>query len=248
MCTIIVSVRSVLWAVMTIAASLMVLLSIFSDRWLVGDFTTVPRSGAEVEAMVKDAFNKFEQFADGRPVDTTRSLGLFLRCKKASGDQMGLFIGECLPNLYTLEEEFYSADDTVFPHAWKGAVLCFATGLAIMVMTVALSLVTPCLRYCCCCSIFTLLGVIQSFSAVLFTLGLLAYPAGWGSDQVRQICGPSDSFVLGHCKLGGAFWMAVAGTVCTFLASSLTVFAYKSTKSHKTLYRRQDGDMVICVP
>ena len=33
-------------------------------RWLVGDFTTVPRSGAEVEAMVKDAFNKFEQFAD----------------------------------------------------------------------------------------------------------------------------------------------------------------------------------------
>ena len=42
--------------------------------------------------------------------------------------------------------------------------------------------------------------------------------------------------------------MAVAGTVCAFLASSLTVFAYKSTKSHKALYRRQDGDMVICVP
>ena len=42
--------------------------------------------------------------------------------------------------------------------------------------------------------------------------------------------------------------MAVAGTVCTFLASSLTVFAYKSTKSHKTMYRRQDGEKFICVP
>ena len=49
-------------------------------------------------------------------------------------------------------------------------------------------------------------------------------------------------------QLGGAYWMAVAGTVCTFLASSLTVFAYKSTKSHKTMYRRQDGERVICVP
>ena len=62
------------------------------------------------------------------------------------------------------------------------------------------------------------------------------------------MCVDSNSFVLGHCKVGGAYWMAVAGTVCTFLASSLTVFAYKSTKSHKTMYRRQDGEKFICVP
>ena len=28
----------------------------------------------------------------------------------------------------------------------------------------------------------------------------------------------------------------------------LQVFAYKSTKSSKTQYRRQDGDKFICVP
>ena len=66
--------------------------------------------------------------------------------------------------------------------------------------------------------------------------------------QVVKMCVDSNSFVLGHCKVGGAYWMAVAGTVCTFLASSLTVFAYKSTKSHKTMYRRQDGEKFICVP
>merc|ERR1719319_599560 len=179
---------------MSIAASLMILVSVFTDQWLIGP----PAPGGEAPSM-------------------------------------GLFGGQdiCVP-----------MDNMLF----EGGIACLVAGLATMVLTVALSLLTPCLRTCCCCSVFTCCGSLQSFAAVLFTMGLLAYPAGWGSDQVRQICGPSDSFVLGHCKLGGAFWMAVAGTVCTFLASSLTVFAYKSTKSHKTLYRRQDGDMVICVP
>ena len=86
------------------------------------------------------------------------------------------------------------------------------------------------------------------FAAVLFSLGLLAYPAGWRSNQVRAICGQSDAFILGSCQIGGAYWMAVAGTICTALASSLTVFAYKSTKSSKTTNRRHEGDKFICVP
>merc|ERR1711937_444287 len=36
MCTIIVTIRTVLWAVMTIAGSLMILVSLFTDRWLIG--------------------------------------------------------------------------------------------------------------------------------------------------------------------------------------------------------------------
>ena len=35
-----------------------------------------------------------------------------------------------------------------------------------------------------CC--WKLKFLVQSFSAVLFTLGLLAYPAGWGSDKVAS--------------------------------------------------------------
>ena len=38
-------------------------------------------------------------------------------------------------------------------------------------------------------------------------------PAGWGSERVVQACGNSQPFNLGHCQIGGAFWMAVAGTV-----------------------------------
>ena len=36
MCTIIVTIRTVLWAVMTIAGSLMILVSLFTNRWLIG--------------------------------------------------------------------------------------------------------------------------------------------------------------------------------------------------------------------
>lgn len=221
MCTVIVTIRSVLWSVMSIAASLMILVSVFTDQWLIGP----PAPGGEASSM-----------------------GLFGGQDICVPMDNMLFEGECVPDLARLQEELLREEEVHLPHAWKGGIACLVAGLATMVLTVALSLLTPCLRTCCCCSVFTCCGSLQSFAAVLFTMGLLAYPAGWGSDQVRQICGPSDSFVLGHCKLGGAFWMAVAGTVCTFLASSLTVFAYKSTKSHKTLYRRQDGDMVICVP
>ena len=40
-------------------------------------------------------------------VGDRESLGLFLNCKRPSGDQMALFFGECIPKLDTLEEQFY---------------------------------------------------------------------------------------------------------------------------------------------
>ncbi len=33
------------------------------------------------------------------------------------------------------------------------------------------------------------------------------------------------------CSIGPAFWLAVAGTVATCIASSLAIWAYQSTKS-----------------
>merc|ERR1712127_158067 len=246
MCSIIVSVRSVLWAVMTIAATLMILVSLFSDRWMIGKWT-VPQSFGEARSMFHDVSKKIDQLSRGDQIDKDRSLGLFINCKKPSGEQMGFFFGECIPNLDLLEDQFYSEDDKDFPHAWKGGIICFAVGLAIMVLTVAISLLTPCLCHCICCSIFTLCGVFQSFSAVLFTLGLLAYPAGWGSDKVTEHCHNSQPFSPGECHLGAAFWLAVVGTVCTYLASSLSIPAHRATQGSKARYRRSDGEMLICI-
>ena len=147
-----------------------------------------------------------------------------------------LFEGECFPTTDYIEELFTDLDDKKYPHAWRGAVVCFALGEALMVITVFFGLLTVCCRRCICCSVFTICGSIQSFAGILFTLGLVAYPAGWGSKLVQETyCGgTSGPFMLGTvCKIGIAFWLAVAGTVCTVLASSLAIWAYQSTRSHK---------------
>ena len=50
------------------------------------------------------------------------------------------------------------------------------------------ALLTICCRRCICCSVFTVCGSLQSFASILFTLGLIAYAAGWGSNMVSQVC------------------------------------------------------------
>ena len=49
------------------------------------------------------------------------------------------------------------------------------------------ALLTVCCRSCICCSVFTVCGSIQTFAWILFALGLVAYPAGWGSAVVNQV-------------------------------------------------------------
>ena len=122
-----------------------------------------------------------------------------------------------------------------YPHAWRGAIVAFGLGLALMVITDLFALLTACCRSCICCSVFTICGSLQTFAGILFALGLVAYPAGWGSKTVKERCaGNSEPFFLSEdCSIGVGFWIAVAGTVCTVLASSLAIWAYKSTKSNK---------------
>ena len=57
MCSIIVSVRSVLWAVMTIAATLMILVSLFSDRS--GNVMMVPDSFTQMDDRKMDGAPEF---------------------------------------------------------------------------------------------------------------------------------------------------------------------------------------------
>ena len=77
MCTIIVTIRSVLWAVMTIAGSLMILVSLFTNRWLIGGFHT-PTSASSGVDMFNNALDKISDFTHGRKVDENIAYGIFL--------------------------------------------------------------------------------------------------------------------------------------------------------------------------
>merc|ERR1719346_511381 len=177
-----------------------------------------------------------------------KNVGLFKDCMNIANHE-AMFQGECFPTLEELQSIFTDLNDEKYPHAWRGAVLLFGLGLALMVITDLFALLTACCRSCICCSVFTICGSLQSFAGILFVLGLVAYPAGWGSKTVKENCaGNSEPFFLSaDCSIGVGFWVAVAGTVCTVLASSLAIWAYKSTKSNKCQDAKEQGEHCICL-
>ena len=45
------------------------------------------------------------------------------------------FEGECVPSLDNLEEIYTDWNTAVYPHAWRGAILCFTLGLFVCILT-----------------------------------------------------------------------------------------------------------------
>jgi len=248
MCTLIITIRTVLWYVMSLAGTLLILVACFTNRWLHRPTIADQITSGDIN-QIGDTFKNIGKSLEGGEIFdiTTAHLGLFEDCTKPEG---AFFEGECVPNLEQLEEIYTDWNREVYPHAWRGAILCFTLGLFVCVLTDLFALLTICCRRCICCSVFTVCGSLQSFASILFTLGLIAYAAGWGSKRVSdKYCGEgSHPFVLGEsCQLGIAFWLALGGTVCTVLASSLAIWAYQSTRSQKAEELQSQGDRCICL-
>lgn len=247
MCIMICTVRTVLWYVMSIAGTLMILVALFTNKWLEGRLGVSNLNSAESALSTLQGLTNTVLDGDVQDV-LERNVGLFINCKEIQRNKF--FEGECIPDWDNIQSLFTDLDDKKYPHAWRGAVICFVFGLGLMVITDLFALLTVCCRRCICCSVFTICGSIQSFASILFTLGLVAYPAGWGSKIVKDsyCAGTSEAFMLGEgCGIGIAFWLAVAGTVCTVLASSLAIWAYQSTRSAKCEEAKEQGEHCICL-
>ena len=63
MCTIIVTIRSVLWAVMTIVGTLMILVALFTNRWLQGRETGRITSVGKCKEQIPGVFKGFKFLA-----------------------------------------------------------------------------------------------------------------------------------------------------------------------------------------
>lgn len=247
MCTVIVTIRTVLWYVMSLASTLFILVALFTNRWLEGSYSATGLTNKD--GFVDSISSIANTISDGDFKGLTKHhTGLFLKCTEPQGRKF--FDGECIPEIAALQSLFTDLEDEKYPHAWRGAVICFVLGLAFMIFTDLLALMTVCCRRCCCCSVFTFCGSIQSFASMLFILGLIAFPAGWGSRIVKTsyCAGASGPFVLGGaCAIGAGFWLAVAGTVCALLSSTLAIWAYKSTKTTRCEIRQEEGDRCLCM-
>lgn len=89
------------------------------------------------------------------------------------------------------------------------------------------------------------------FIALFLVIGLVLYPAGWGSETVGDLCTkPSQkpgAFVLNECSMGWAFYAVLGGTLSSFLCSLLSGQAEKSTSSDDVQDEISDGKTLICL-
>lgn len=83
---------------------------------------------------------------------------------------------------------------------------------------------------------------------LLLMVGLMLYPAGWGSEKVIAYCGSEASpFRPAQCSFGWAFYAAIGGTLTTFLCAVLSAQAEIATSSDKVQEEIEEGKSLICL-
>lgn len=83
---------------------------------------------------------------------------------------------------------------------------------------------------------------------LLLMVGLMLYPAGWGSEKVIGYCGAEAlPFRPAQCSLGWAFYAAIGGTLASFLCAVLSAQAEIATSSDKVQEEIEEGKSLICL-
>lgn len=231
MCYVIVTSRTLLWSLLTIATTLATLAAVITPTWLIG----APR---------RPGFKSSSRNPQIKPDEEVYSptLGIYNRCTKLHQiDQM--FTDNCAPFVTSL-----GMPSDEFPNFWKASLVFFACGLSLMAFTVLASVLGCCLQAIAKKSIFTIAGTVQAIAGLLYILGLVLYPAGWGSKRVQVVCGDRSSpYMLGDCILGWTFYLAIGSTLVTFLCSVLSIQAEISTSSDKVQDEILEGKSLICL-
>ncbi|KAL3975623.1 villin 2 (ezrin) [Sarotherodon galilaeus] len=218
MCHVIVTCRSMLWTLLSIVVAFAELIAFMSPDWLLGS----PRNDTSgTRAGVDSGY---------RP-----SLGLYNRCLRIGTPQVN-----CGPYATTFGE--------VASGFWQAAMLFLAAGTLVLGCVAFISIFSLCFQSILKKSIFNICGLLQAVAGLLLMVGLMLYPAGWGSDKVKFYCG-SDAlpFRPFNCSLGWAFYTAIGGLLGTFLCAVLSAQAEIATSSDKVQEEIEDGKSLICL-
>ncbi|KAK7096316.1 LHFPL tetraspan subfamily member 2 protein-like [Littorina saxatilis] len=234
MCYVIITCRSMLWTLLSITSFMMLLAAVTSPHWLIGYSRHSGLSATRVRNSTvaddsEDAYNP--------------TLGLFNRCLKL----MQFRIVPKRENCAAFVTDFLMPDEE-FPNAWKASLVFFSLAGVLLLFTSIAAVLSLCVRTACGKSVFTLSGLMQSVAGLMCILGLVVFPAGWGSAKVRGYCGDrAGAFDMDNCQLGWSFFLCVVGTLLTFMCSLLSVKADSATSSHKVEEEVLEGKNLICV-
>ncbi|XP_049434086.1 LHFPL tetraspan subfamily member 2a protein-like [Epinephelus fuscoguttatus] len=219
MCHVIVTCRSMLWTLLSIVVAFAELIAFMSPDWLLGS----PRSSESGEGVDSGEY---------RP-----SLGLYSRCLRVGSRGIGV---SCGPYAGTFGE--------VASGFWQGAMLFLAAGMLVLGGVACISIFSLCFQSILKKSIFNICGLLQAIGGLLLMVGLMLYPAGWGSEKVMGYCGPEAlPFRPAECSLGWAFYTAIGGTLGSFLCAVLSAQAEIATSSDKVQEEIEEGKSLICL-
>ncbi|CAG2164711.1 unnamed protein product [Oppiella nova] len=216
-CYVIVTARTLIWTLLSIAATLCMLAAIWTPIWLVGPPKKLSRQTAA----------KLSQ----QSTQTNNNI-LDLNLNYIHNNNINEFTPslECAPFVTGLDQENNS-----FPNAWKAALIFYGIGICVMSLTIIASLLGCCKRSVCRKSIFTISGTIQ------------AVAGWGTDRVERICGVKADPFLLGDCTIGWGLYLAVGSTVATFICAILSIQAEISTSSDKVQDEILDGKNLICL-
>ncbi|CAG2108989.1 unnamed protein product [Medioppia subpectinata] len=162
-CYVIVTARTLIWTLLSIAATLCMLAAIWTPIWLVGPPKKMSRQTAAKLSQQSSLNNNNNNILDlnlnflqnNNINEFTPSLGIFNRCTRIY--QLNRLQTECAPFVSGLDQENNS-----FPNAWKASLIFYTIGVCVMSLTIIASLLGCCKRSICRKSIFTISGTIQA--------------------------------------------------------------------------------------
>ncbi|XP_014768693.1 LHFPL tetraspan subfamily member 2a protein [Octopus bimaculoides] len=230
MCQVIVTCRSLIWTLITILTTLMLVVSVCSPYWLTGKPQHTGLSGKNYTILKNQ-----ETFHP--------TVGIFNRCYRLHKYNRIYHRDSC----DTYVTKFHMSNEN-FPNTWKAALFFFVCGVLAMIFTTATSVISLCTRALCSKSIFTLSGLIQSIAGLFCIIGLILYPAGWGTERVKKICGDLASpYNIDNCSLGWALYLNIVSICFIFICSTLSIQANHSMNRQKVQEDILTGKSLICI-
>ncbi|XP_005992697.1 LHFPL tetraspan subfamily member 2a protein [Latimeria chalumnae] len=228
MCHVIVTCRSMLWTLLSIVVAFAELIAFMSAEWLIGKAKTVNHSSSTDN----------RTGASGEPYHPT--IGIYGRCIKLAHLQSHKRETLCGP--------YASHFGEIASGFWQASAIFLATGILLLCAVAFISVFTMCVQSIMKKSIFNVCGLLQGIAGLFLILGLMLYPAGWGSQKVTDYCGPDASaYKVGDCSLGWAFYTAIGGTVLTFICAVFSAQAEIATSSDKVQEEIEEGKNLICL-
>lgn len=122
-------------------------------------------------------------------------------------------------------------------------------GFTMLAITVLLTLSTCFRQSCIGKSLHTITGAFQMVAGIAVLISLFLHPLAWDSKRMILLCGTEvEPYYLGDCSIGWAYWMAIAGTVMSFICAGISLTAERANMSPRVKRRIEEGEKLVCVP